>query len=155
MAYLGKGLLSYGDNGGEVSSVSFNMTALTAANFDAQNTKLDEFQAALEAVTLGLNVKKEIKNSDGTGEGTSTEFYASRELKWLVSYRDTTTNAKYTMELPCPVKSADTVLPGKEKLANLTHALWTTFKTKFEACILSKDGNATEFLTARIVGRNN
>lgn len=152
---IGKALLTYADKGGETSPVSINCAVLTASNFDAQNTKFNEFQTALEALTLGLNVKKEIKNSEGTGEGEATDYNAGRELKWLVYYRDNDNNKKYRLEIPCPLRSANTMTPGKEKKANLSDALWTAFKDKFEAFVLSPEGHAVTLVDAKIVGRNN
>lgn len=144
---------SFLDHSDETSTVSWESVTLTAANFDAQATEFNSLNSALLNLTLGV----ESQHVRGlVTEGTTTppsDPYAQRELKWLVTYADATTGKRYQSEIPTP-DLTDNLIPGTDQ-ADVTSADWTAFVTAFEAFVTAPDtGNAVEFVSARLVGRN-
>lgn len=152
----GKLLLTYADYGGEKSSFQIPVLNYTAANFDANETLVDALVNAVDALTLGLEVKQIRSHSDsGTGSGQSSNVNAHRELKWLITFSDDVTDKVYQREMPAPLLNANTLLQDIGGNANVGDTLWTDFITAFEAAAVSEDGNAVSFVSARYVGRNN
>lgn len=152
----GKLLLTYADYGGEKSSFTIPILDYTAANFDANETLVDALVNAVDALTIGLEVKQvRSHSSSGTGSGNSSNVNAHRELKFLITFSDDVTGKVYQREMPCPLLNANTILQDIGGNANVGDTLWTDFITAFEAAAESEDGNAVSFVSARYVGRNN
>lgn len=152
----GKLLLTYADYGGEKSSFQIPILDYTAANFDANETLVDALVSAIDALTIGLEVKQIRSHSaSGTGSGNSSNVNARRELKFLVTFSDDITGKVYQREIPTPLLTANTILQDVGGNANVSDTLWTDFITAFEAAAESEDGNAVSFVSARYVGRNN
>ena len=155
----GKVTFSWLDAGGERSTTSFNIATLTNANTDGiigAAGDVDDLRDAMIAVTLGqlASIKVLARDSDKSAS-PATAPEAQRELKWLIEYSDNVTGQVYQSEVPCP-KITDATLynqaPTKE--IDLADALWVTFKTGFEALVISADGNAVTLIGGRLVGRN-
>ncbi len=152
----GKMVLTYADYGGEKSSFQVPTLDWTAANFDANNTLVDNLVNAVDALTVGLEVRQLRSHTEsGSGSGQSSNVNAHRELKWLITFTDDVTGVNYQREIPCPLLSAATLLQDIGGNANVGDTLWTNFITAFEAVVESPAGNAVTFVTARYVGRNN
>lgn len=75
----------------------------------------------------------------------------NREDKLLMVYQDTVTLKVYTNEIGCRLGSLTTVGSGSDSVPPAT---WAGTKTAWDAFAVSPDGNATELLDVRIVGRN-
>ncbi len=152
----GKLLLTYADYGGEKSSFQIPLLDYTAVNFDANEILVNDLVNAVDALTLGLEVKQvRSHSSSGTGSGNSSNVNAHRELKWLITFSDDVTGKQYQREMPAPLLNANTLLQDIGGNANVGDALWTTFIAAFEAAVVSEDNNAVSFVSARYVGRNN
>jgi len=152
----GKMVLTYADYGGEKSSFQVPTLDWSAANFDANNTLVDALINAVDALTVGLEVRQLRSHTEsGSGSGQSSNVNAHRELKWLITFTDDVTGVNYQREIPCPLLSAATLLQDIGGNANVGDTLWTDFITAFEAVVESPAGNAVTFVTARYVGRNN
>ncbi len=152
----GKMVLTYADYGGEKSSFQVPTLDWSAANFDANNTLVDNLVNAVDALTVGLEVRQLRSHTEsGSGSGQSSNVNAHRELKWLITFTDDVTGVNYQREIPCPLLSAATLLQDIGGNANVGDTLWTDFITAFEAVVESPAGNAVTFVTARYVGRNN
>jgi len=152
----GKVVLTYADYGGEKSSFQIPTLDWTSGNYDANQTLVDALVNAVDALTIGLEVKQLRTHSEsGAGSGQSSNVNAHRELKWLITFSDDVTGINYQREIPCPLLSAATILQDIGGNANVGDTLWTDFITAFEAVAESPVGNAVSFVTARYVGRNN
>jgi len=152
----GKLLLTYADYGGELSSFQIPVLDYTAGNFTANEALLDSLVSAVDALTIGLEVKQVRSHSNtGTGSGNSSNVNARRELKFLITFSDDVTGKQYQREMPTPLLSSATILQDIGGNANVGNVLWTDFITAFEAAAVSEDNNAVSFVSARYVGRNN
>lgn len=144
---------TYQDYSGEKSTAQVNIVALTAGNIAATLTAVDVFSAAMDAVTLGNPVKETIVAEENqTGSGNAGSAFAQRELKWLVTYKDNTTNDIYTAEIPCPDLAL--LVPGTDLMDIGTGTDGETFVNQWEALVKSRNGNATTVIQIRAVGRN-
>ncbi len=148
---------TYADFGGEKSTLSLPIAAITSANYDAKMTLVGALRTAIGLLTEGLSVKKVIHvESVGSGSGKATSPTAQRELKWLVSYQDATTLKRLTCEIPAPLLTAAFIDTTPEGNAILTATEWVDFIADFEAIVVAPDtDNAVEILAVRLVGRNN
>jgi len=152
---------TYIDYDGETSTTSINIVDVTAANFDAVNTAMQDFNAAVQALTLGDLLARNTSVKTPTLNDAPNDPLAQRETKWLVQYRATQSGAVdlgrvYNVELPC----ADLSL-----LSSGTDILWKApatppvgpiadFITEFEANVLSPAGSTVTVRAIRHVGRN-
>lgn len=144
---------TYIDYSDEKSTLHFNLTALTAGNFVAQNALIVDIGLAIADLTLGAFAGFRTTSAfDSSNPTPPTDPYAQRELKWLVNYRDTTTGNLYSMEIPAADLTSN-LLAGTDK-ADLASTDWAAFVTAFEAGAKSPVGNAVEVVDAFVVGRN-
>lgn len=154
----GKLYLGFADYGGEKSGFQIATPTLSAGNFAAvagTGGDIDDLEAAIADVTIGLQVKKTVQAIDtGSGVGNATDPYAQRELKWLISYHDTTTNAPYQCELPCPKLDGGLLSGNPDGDADLTDAAWVAFIAAFEQVARSPTSGVTVIDRIRLVGRN-
>jgi len=148
--------LTYSDYGGEKSTFAFSIQQLNSANLDNTLIAIANLQSAIALVTDGLEVKRTVMTAvSGSGQGSSTNPTAQRELKWLITYKDNVNSKEYQHELPCPTLNANTLSGNPDNDANLSYVDWITFKTNYEAVVKSPDGNAVTLQRVRLVGRNN
>jgi len=151
----GKVNVTFADYGGEKSTVSYNIATLAVGNIATVTGLVDTLNAAIEAVSVGLNVKEAVLASEtGSGTGKSTDPTAQRELKWLVAYQDDVTLKGYQMEIPCPLLTANTLDANSANGALMSDALWTDFVAAFEAVVKSPTSGAVTVQSVRLVGRN-
>lgn len=136
------------DYGNEKSSVTLNVAD---AILDATITTL---YGAVDGLTIGTLEKSMLKTSADKDAGSTTppvNQYAQREIKWLVKYSDDVTGKRYSLEIPCADLSL--LVAGTETM-NVAAGAGAAFVTAFEANVLSPDGNAVSFISAKMVGRN-
>jgi len=153
MAVTGKYSHTRIDYDSEKGVHGFRVTTLTALNFDAQATLRAAYGVAVAGI-CGGNLNQHIHgNVDFQTEDASDTPGDQRELKWLVRYRDTTSNVKYRVELPC-AKTA-VLDPNKRGYAEIGDAdVVDAFVTAFEGFALSPTGGAVEVIDIQLVGRN-
>lgn len=86
----------------KASSTQVNTVDLTAANFTAQETLMQAFATAIEAVSLGNSGAQDatIEVTD-VGRNPSLNPVAQRENKWLVSMTDNVNGNPFSFTIPC------------------------------------------------------
>lgn len=143
---------TYKDFNDESSTVGFTHGDMTAASFDADHTLISNLSAALGALTLCTQSKKTIVSDELlTGIAQPVDPYAQRESKWLVRYKDTSTQKTYSLEIP----GADlTLLVAGDDRMDPANAAYIAFETAFEAYHRSPAGNPVSLLEIVHVGRN-
>jgi hypothetical protein len=146
--------VKYLDYSGEKSTATFRGVDLTAANFDAQNTLMDNLVGALQAVVLGTKIQDTRKSSvDDFTETRPASPYAQRENKWLFRYTDNVNpTGNGTLEVPTPNL---TFLNTEGTFLDLASTEGAALKTAFEAFQRSRLGNTVTLVSAQYVGRNN
>lgn len=152
MADKGKFSISLIDYDSEATNTSLNTAAITAGNFAAQETLKDALRDAIAQMTIGNVQKTEYSNVDLLSVTPASAQAAQRELKWLVSFHDTTTLKKYSCEIG--TADPDQLDPNDKAHAHLGDTgIVDGFKTAFEAVILSEVGNAVTIDEITLVGR--
>jgi hypothetical protein len=148
---MAKMVLSYVDHSEEPCTSSFTGADLTAANFDAQIALQDALKTALFGIVLHQPYKDtRVAYQTLASKDPPADSDAQRERKWVISYEDTVTFERYTVEVPM----ADlTLLDGNTDQADLDNATVAAFVTAFEAYQLSPNGNAVEIKKITHVGR--
>lgn len=147
----GKLNLTYVDYSGETSTVGIHFPTLTAGNFAAQETLMDDLVTAINGVSLG-NLQKDARHADEQKFAVSNAVnpFAQRELKWLVRCRDANGNPA-GFEIPC----ADLALlsPNTDKL-DITTPEGAALVAAINAGARSNDGEVLTFVEAVVVGRS-
>lgn len=139
----------------ELSLFSANVPVQTSVNIDQIITDSLALSAALEGVSLGVQATRKLTNNFAADDGAlPAESESQREMAWLVTYRDTVEDRRYTVSIPCPDVTNEDLFVQGTGLAFLGDPLWTAFITAFEALIISQDGNAVSVESARFTGRN-
>jgi len=144
---------SYKDYSKETSHLRLFVTTLTAGNLAAQVALHTTLFDALNALTLGLEQKRQTLLSKSIVNVTpATSPLAQRENKWLLKYHNGTTRKTFVAELPC----ADLSLLGNNSdFIDQTGAEWIALKSAFEAVVVDPDdGGAVILDDAEFVGRN-
>lgn len=145
------------DYGNEKSTHKVRIPAITAANFAAfldAGGFVPDYYDALDDIVIG-NIQQEriVANVIDISTAPAGSVWAQREMKWLVSYRDTVdpTQPHYQLEIACPDL---TLLVAGTDLMNVSAGAGAAFVAAFEALVVSDAGNAVEVLTVQLVGRN-
>lgn len=136
--------MSLGDFDSQKRQFSFDTAVVTAANHDAQKTTHDALVASVMAVTLGT-----LDFEEFVGDREQIRPYlravnsvAQTNIQWVITYEDDVNFSQYNVRIPTADLEDETLLmPGTNEW-DPTDALWVTFKTDFEAHVLSPDGNA-------------
>lgn len=149
-------VFSINDESLETGSHTINSVALTAANFDAQNTLIDSYSTALMGISLG-NLWKDSRNTviatDKVKPGT---LIAQRENKILIRYQADTTKSYHNLEVPCP-DFANLTQEGNTDFVVLADAgVMAAYVVAFEACVTNPLDitEAVTVVSAQLVGRN-
>ena len=147
-----KNVFTFKDRSSETSSISVQSEVLDIVNFDLQGGLRTTLEVAINALSLGLQCKREYGNVDILAPSSSNSATGQRELKLEVSYHDTVTFETFTTEIP--VADEAVTLLGEDNI-DPTDANWIAFKAAYEAFALSPDprGNAVIVDGGRIVGR--
>lgn len=154
-AYVTHSLIGFS---GEGSSVRFYLPDVTAANYDdvagnGVGDNVGDLRLALAAMTLLNFVRHTVTTEQYADAGTlPNDPYAQREIKLLVSYRDTVTSKLYRLEIPGPDLSA-LAQAGTDVVDHTSNITAAAFVTAFEANAASVDGNPVTVEGMRIVGR--
>lgn len=151
---MAKGFAQYGfrDYNGEASGFRIRIAEITTA-IDANVAAL---QTAVNGVQAGTPVNSTFRQGNETLDNSPRADTAAsqRELKWLVRYKDATTNDVYTVEIPCAdTAHLDVNNRGFAELDDAGDV--AAFVSAFEAVALAPNtGNATEVVSMQLVGRN-
>lgn len=140
------------DYDGEVSSMRFAVTPLTAENWATQSTLRGDFNSALQSIILGVRAREKYGNEVVSSLERAASDAAQRELKWLVSYHDGTTLKRYSFE----IGTADTSVldPNDRPHAAIGDAgVVDAFIAALEAYGVTPDGNAMIVDEITLVGR--
>lgn len=138
---------------GEQSTAQFWITTIIAGNYTTVQTAIAALAVAVNATQIGVETKRTTVAAEVVqGSGPASSGLAQRENKWLLRYHDSTTDEKFTIEIPC----ADlTLLAANSEFMDQTLSAWTGLKTAFEALVLGpNDSGATVLDSAQFVGRN-
>lgn len=161
---LGFSILDYS---GETGKFMVNVPTLTAANFAAQQTLYDDFQAAVLQIIAGNFKQRDALQVQRISQTLPSDPTAQREFKWVVTYEDNTefldapTNTvpnpgykkPFDVEIPTADVAGTTMTPNTD-LVDLTVAPIPAFIIAFEALVKSPYGGAANVLQIRLAGRN-
>lgn len=145
------------DNSNETSSVRFYLPELSGANFDAN---VDDTTGAVGLIRLAMNSLIEGNHLRRTvtaavyedGATIPASGWAQREIKAQFTFRDTVTAETGTFEIP--TFDAGTYAESGTDVLDLEEVGIAAFVAAVEANAVSRQGNAIEIVTGRIVGRN-
>lgn len=144
-----------GDFSQETTSFRIHSAALTVGNIVAEYAVAATLRLAIADVISGTIQKVTMQDQAGALDNTwPGDAVAQRELKWLITYKDMTTEKDYRAELGTAELTDNSLLVAGTDIADLTDASWIAFVTQFEIAALSQDGNAVEIQQIRLVGRN-
>jgi len=152
MAYTGFMSMSYADYDNEVANLRLHVTAITAANHDAQTALHTALRLAIAGICDGVLLKESYGNEQKVAFGPAASSTIQRELKWLVQYHDGTTLQRLSAELPCA--DATQLDPNDRAHAEIGDAgVVDAFVAAFEAVVKSPAGNAVVIDEITLVGR--
>lgn len=148
-----RAVLSFLDYYRKTGTSKVNVTTLTAANFNAQDTLFGTLQTAVAAVSTATLVEAFVDTQITTHAKTPpTDQTSTRASKWLVRAVDQINSRAVTFTIP----SADqTLLTNNSPFLDLTSGAGATLKTAVEGYVLSVDGNAITVLSVEYVPRSN
>lgn len=154
VSFISQTLKDYGnEQTAEASSWSLAVTTLTAGNVVAEAAKHAALYTALDAISLGVNAKKETVFSRVPVSGAfATDKNSQRENKFLIRYRGDAAFKAFSMEMPCADLS---LLATDSEFMDPAGAEYIALKAAFEACVRSPD-DASETVTmgsVQFVGR--
>lgn len=134
------------------SSVRMRVIDLASGNFTAWNTALDNLQTAINGITLGtLATERRIADDKFLSRVRPASVEAQREKKWLVRYEDTISHKIYRNEIPTADLSLLTT--GSDTISSFPVGPLATFKTAFEAAVISPTGSPVTLLSLEYVGK--
>lgn len=165
------GAITIQDYNGEKSTVNVNLQDLDAAgaNHGSIAQDLDEIKDGILGVILGQVRETGLTYKYPESSAAVTDQNAVREMKWLVTFRDTTQflgaantvpnpgfNKLFSFEIATPDRS---LLPANEDEADLTDAAWVTFIAAVEPNIRSPFNRTAvaptnDIVSVICVGRN-
>lgn len=157
------------DKSGQFSTITFtvNDTLAGFTNLNTIATEMDTLVERIKDVTVGAVRTNTI--SIKFDEDVAAVPDGSRELKWLVTYRDETqfldaanliSNPGFGKLFSYEIPTADeNLIPLGEEDVDLTEAPWTNFVTAFEQVVRSPFNRSAanpviNVLSIRKVGRN-
>lgn len=140
------------DYGSEPTRFGFNITQLTAANFDAQIALVATLQGAVDNVALGLFDGKTIAALDVAVGPKASVVNAQREAKWRVTFTDDVQpEGNGSFEIGMPDLS---LLVAGTGLMDVSAGAGAALVTAIEAAVVSRLGNAITVSQIAHVGRN-
>jgi len=144
------------DKTNEYSSVRFALPPVTAANYDATITAMDDIQTAISAMTIGSIASRQlVAFNDKIDDTMPLNPWAQRELGARFFYQETAGGQKkYHLTVPCPDLIVVDVTDGDHIDAeNFTSS--NALLTLLEANMVSPNGHPVEFYRGKLVGRKN
>lgn len=165
----GGGSFTILDHSRETANMGFNTGAITAASIAGALTQFGALRTAVEGIINGVVAAEALYvNRSKLTNTPPSDPTAKRELKWLVTFEDTTeyfdppTNAipnagfgkVFNVEVPCADDSiTDIMIPNTDD-ADLTQTQMAAFVTAFEALCKSPYNGAVNVTRIQRVGRN-
>ena len=140
------------DYGNEATRFGFPMVQVTAANFDAQSTLLDNIQSAVGNVCLHVYLGKSLLAVNVAVGPKAIVVNAQRESKWRVTYIDGTDpigNGSFEIGMP----DLSLLVAGTGNM-DVSAGAGAALVTAIEAGVVSRLGNAVTVDTITHVGRN-
>lgn len=138
---------TYKDYDGEIGSVTFDITTVTAANFDATNTAVNALSSAILGVQTenSLQSKRYIAADNFISRAKAEQKATQRISKWVVTLEDATTHRLTTHEIP----QADVTLIGTDvDTLDLSAGVGQALKTAIEAVVkFPGTGNAVNLVS--------
>ena len=139
------------DQSGEPTRTTFNIAAITAANFDAHHTGLASLSAALDALVDGKEqgmTVSDVSASAGAAAG-------DREAKWLIRCRDTVNLKNFSYEVGTADASVPVLNVGGKTIVDPTANEFTELATAISTGpVRSPYGNVMNLIEVEKVGRN-
>ena len=134
------------------SKVSVYSPALDAGNIAAQEALRADFEAAVDAVSIGVGGSEQFVATETTVARTpSTNPLAQRENKWLVSCVESGTGNPVQFTIPC----ADLSLLGSDGVSmNTAIPEYADLVAATEAFVRSNDGNTVTVSTITFRARS-
>lgn len=146
---------TYKDYDGETSTVTFDITTVSAANFDATNTAVNALSTAILAVQTenSLQSKRMLAVDNFISRAKAAENTTQREHVWVVTLEDATTHRIFTHQIP----QADVTLVGTDvDTLDLSTGVGGALKTAIEAVVKAPGtGNAVNLVSVHYSGRSN
>jgi len=136
----------------ESSSMRVKVPTVDSINFDDTVTAVTALRNAVGGITLGnISQDKLIAYSTFITRAPATDKAAQRESKWLARYEDNVNHKIFTNEIPTADQS---LLTGNSDLITaFPVGVLATFKTAFEAAIVSPYDNAVTLLSLEFIGK--
>lgn len=155
---------SFRDFDREVSTVTLNVVDQTAANFAAQNTLHTAFLTAWAGLINAVAASDGITIVRGRSGAVPTDQTSAREVKWLVTYEDSSATLTggsdnpsfgklFNTEVPCAETDDPAIFKPNTDELDLTNEDVAAAVTAFEAYARSPNGGVPNVLSIRRVGR--
>lgn len=148
-----KASFTYKDYDSETSTCSFDITTVTAANFDATNTAVNALSTAILGVQTenSLQTKRVMAVDNFISRAKATEKDTQREHIWIVTLEDATTHRLFTHQIP----QADATLVGTDvDTLDLTAGVGLALKDAIEAVVKAPGtGNAVNVAGVHYSGK--
>lgn len=143
---------TYQDYSREKSNVRFNVTTMTAANFDATNNAINSLSAAILALQQEntLQSKRVMSANNYISRAAATDKSCQREIKWLALFEDATTHSLFRHEIP---QAKLSLLDQNSEFLDLGAGDGAAFKTAAEAIVKSPAGNSCNLVSVQHVGK--
>lgn len=102
---------------------------------------------AVNVITLGEMAQFGVTQVGRLTNDFPTSAASQREKKWIVSYEDTVTFKKYSVEIPCALETTGWFKANSDEIdLSITGNAWEDFVNAFEAAAVSPDGNPVNVL---------
>lgn len=146
--------MSLRDQTRELASHTFPIATVTAGNYAGLLVLGAAYEAAVDAVVLGIQAKRKIVAFENIDVAVPSNGNAQVEMAWIVHYHDdeeffdAPTNAipnenygvPQTIRIATPDAGTTALRQPNSDLADLTHANWIAFVSAFEGFALSQGG---------------
>lgn len=152
MADAASAVLSVIDYDQELSSIRVKLPDIDAANYAATMTAVAALWAGcLGIITGNLKVSHVSTREVAYGANPPSNQFAQRETKWLIRYKDNTTNEIFRNELPTADLSLLT--QNSDTITDFSAGVLLAFKNAWEAIVKSPNGNAVTMISLQHVGK--
>lgn len=140
------------DYDGETTRTTVQIDGITAGNLVTQLGLVSDLQSAIGGITLGnIATRQVVAEVVFVTRAPATDTGAQREQKWLVRSEDTVTHQIVTNQIGT---ADDSLLTGhNEKITSFPSGVLGTFKTAWEAVVLSPALNPVTLISLELVGR--
>lgn len=146
--------LAFKDFDGDVKSTSFRMASVNidGSTWVAGLPARTELSTAVKALVDGNLAEESLVFNRAVdpivAKASSSSIQTRRQ--WRIVYQDNVTTRQYTQTIGT-AKNDNALFKPNSTQADLTHATWVTFATKFNAIVRSPDGNAVTLIDAYMI----